>query len=156
MPLKAYTKGQPRISRHFCGDMLPNNATEGVYQGSAVHISRPPSASARMDAVLSCIDEREKSRDRYLRGELSSYAQRRRPRRVSAHGPFNICSIWHHLCAEASVQQRLCAQGPYQGMQFRTAFGTRFLAAAQNDNKDRSERQGRSCRMTVSGVSFNK
>ena len=60
------------------------------------------------------------------------------------------------LCAETSVRQRLCAQAPYQRLQFRTAFGTRFLAAAQNDNKDRSERQGRSCRMTVSGVSFNK
>ena len=103
----------------------------------------------REDAFLACIDEREKSRDRYLRGELLFYAQRRRPRRVSAHGPFNICSVWHHLCAETSVRQRLCAQGPYQGMQFRTALGTRFLAAAQNDNKDRSERQGRSCRTTI-------
>ena len=28
------------------------------------------------------------------------------------------------LCAEASVQQRLCAQSSYQGIPFRTAFGT--------------------------------
>ena len=55
---------------------------------------------------------------------MSFYAQRRRPSRVSAHGLFNICSVWHHLCADASVRQRLCAQGSYQGMQFRTAFGT--------------------------------
>ena len=139
MPLKAYTKGQPRISRHFCGDMLPDDATGSVYHGSPAHISRPPSVSAMLDAVSTCIGEREKSRDRYLRGELLFYAQRRRPRRVSAHGPFNICSVWHHLCTEASVRQRLCAQGPYQRLQFRTAFGTRFFAAAQNDNKDRSE-----------------
>ena len=55
---------------------------------------------------------------------MSFYAQRRRPSRVSAHGPFNICSVWHHQCAEASVRQRLCAQGSYHGMQFRTVFGT--------------------------------
>ena len=41
MPLKAYTKGQPRISRHFCGDMLPDDATGSVYHGSQAHISRP-------------------------------------------------------------------------------------------------------------------
>ena len=48
------------------GDMHPDDATEGVYQGSAVHISRPPSVSARMDAVSTCIGEREKSRDRFV------------------------------------------------------------------------------------------
>ena len=42
MPLKAYTKGQPRISRHFCGDMHPDDATGSVYHGSVAHISRPP------------------------------------------------------------------------------------------------------------------
>ena len=146
MPLKAYTKDRPRISRHFCGDMLPDDAAGSVYRGSAAHISRPPSVSAMLDAASACIDEREKPRNRYPQGEWLFYAQRRGFVDVSAHGPFNICSVWHHLCAEASVRQRLCAQGPYQGMQFRTAFPTRFFAAlrmtikiAQNDSKYRSE-----------------
>ena len=38
-----------------------------------------------LDAVSTCIGEREKSRDRYLRGELLSYAQRRQSGNVSAH-----------------------------------------------------------------------
>ena len=127
MPLTAYTKGQPRISRHFCGDMLPDDATGSVYHGSQAHISRPLSASARADAVSACIDEKGKSRSRFLRGELSFYAQRRGSVDVSAHGPFNIFSVWHHLCAEASVRQRLCALASYQRMLFRTAFGTDLL-----------------------------
>ena len=67
--------------------------------------------SAMLDAVSTCIGEREKSRDRYLRGELLFYAQ-----------------------------------GPYQGMQFRTAFGTdsslqlrMTIKIAQNDSEDRAE-----------------
>ena len=42
MPLKAYIEGRPRISRHFRGDMRPDDATGSVYQGSAAHISSPP------------------------------------------------------------------------------------------------------------------
>ena len=85
MPLKAYTKGRPRISRHLHRDMHPDDATGSVYRGSAAHISRPLSASARADAVSACIDEKGKPRNRYPRGEWLSYAQRRRPSRVSAH-----------------------------------------------------------------------
>ena len=136
MPLKAYTKGRPRISRHLHRDMHPDDATGSVYHGSPAHISRPRSVSARADAVSACIGKRGKSRNRYPRGELSFYAQRRRLSRVSAHGPFNICSVWHHQCAEASVRQRLCAQGPYQGLQFRTAFPSRSFADAQDDRED--------------------
>ena len=127
MPLKAYTKGQPRISRHFCGDMLPDDATGSVYHGSPAHISRPSSASVREVAFFSGIGKWRRSRSRFLRGELPSYAQRRGSVDVSAHGPFNICSVWHHLCAEASVRQRLCALASYQRMLFRTAFGTDLL-----------------------------
>ena len=29
-----------------------------------------------------------------------------------------ICSVWHHLCAEASVRQRLCALASYKGCCF--------------------------------------
>ena len=104
--------------------MLPDDATGSVYYGSPAHISHPPSASAREDAFFSGIGKWRRSRSRYLRGELLFYAQRRRLNRVSAHGPFNICSVWHHLCAETSVRQRLCARVPYQGMLFRTGFGT--------------------------------
>ena len=86
-----------------------------------------PSTSAREDAFLACIGRWRRSRSRFLRGELSSYAQRRGSVDVSAHGPFNICSVWHHLCAEASVRQRLCALASYQRMLFRTAFGTDLL-----------------------------
>ena len=107
--------------------MHPDDATGSVYRGSTVHISRPPLASVREDASLACIGKWRKSRSRYPREELLFYAQRRGSADVSAHGPFNICSVWHHLCAEASVRQRLCAQAPYQGMQFRTASGTDFL-----------------------------
>ena len=135
MPLKAYTKGRPRISRHLHRDMHPDDATGSVYHGSPAHISRPRSVSARADAVSACIGKWRRSRSRYPRRELSFYAQRRRPSRVSAHGPFNICSVWHHLCAEASIRQRLCAQAPYQRMQFRTAFPSRFFAGAQNDRE---------------------
>ena len=127
MPLKAYIEDQPRISRHFYGDMHPEDATGSVYQGSAAHISHPSSASIRMDTAFACIGKRGKSRNRYPQGEWLFYAQRRRPSRVSAHGPFNICSVWHHLCAEASVRQRLCALASYQRMLFRTAFGTDLL-----------------------------
>ena len=107
--------------------MLPDDATGSVYHGSPAHISHPPSASAREDAFFSGIGKWRRSRSRYLRGELSFYAQRRLPSRVSAHGPFNICSVWHHLCAEASVRQHLCALASYQRMLFRTAFGTDLL-----------------------------
>ena len=37
------------------GDMHPDDAVESVYRGSAAHISRPPSASAREDAFFSGI-----------------------------------------------------------------------------------------------------
>ena len=76
------------------------------------------SASVREFAFFSGIGKWRRSRSRFLRGELSSYAQRRRQNRVSAHGPFNICSVWHHLCAEASVRQRLCALASYKGCCF--------------------------------------
>ena len=111
--------------------MLPDDATGSVYHGSPVHISRPPSVSARADAVFTGIGKWRRSRSRYPRRELLFYAQRRLPSRVSAHGPFNICSVWHHLCAEASVRD------PYQGMQFWTVFGTDSSLAAQNDNAAR-------------------
>ena len=42
MPPGAYIEDQPRISRHFRGDMRPDDATGSVYQGSAAHISSPP------------------------------------------------------------------------------------------------------------------
>ena len=118
MPLKAYIEDQPRISRHFRGDMRPDDATEDVYRGSAAHISSPPSAMAaygRTDAFSARIGKKEKSGMRYPRGELSSYAQRRGSVDVSAHGPFNIRSERHHPCAEASVRQRLRAQEDGRG-----------------------------------------
>ena len=59
MPLKAYTKGRPRISRHLHRDMHPDDATGSVYHGSPAHISR--------------------------HGELLFYAQRRGFIDVSAH-----------------------------------------------------------------------
>ena len=111
MPPGAYIKGQRCISH-----VLP----------------RPLSGK---EAFFSGIGKWRRSRNRFLREELSLYAQRRRQSRVSAHGPFNICSVWHHLCAEASIRQRLCAQAPYQRMQFRTAFPSRFFAGAQNDRE---------------------
>ena len=77
MPLKTYIEGRPRISRHFRGDMRPDDATEGVYRGSAAHISSPLSVSAWEDAFSARIGKKEKSGMRYPRGELSSYAQRR-------------------------------------------------------------------------------
>ena len=95
-----------------------------------MHISRPPSVSARADAVFTGIGKWRRSRSRYPRRELLFYAQRRLPSRVSAHGPLNICSVWHHLCAEASVRQRLCARAL-------TVFGTDSSLAAQNDNAAR-------------------
>jgi hypothetical protein len=85
MPLKAYIEGRPRISRHLHRDMHPDDATGSVYRGSAAHISRPLSASARADAVSACIDEKGKPRNRYPRGEWLSYAQRRRSGNASAH-----------------------------------------------------------------------
>ena len=122
------------------GDMHPNNATEGrvsrAYLDIFVEICSPmmplgayitdrrrispvlPSTSAREDAFLACIGRWRRSRSRFLRGELSFYAQRRGSVDVSAHGPFNICSVWHHLCAEASVRQRLCALVSYKGCCF--------------------------------------
>ena len=62
-----------------------DDATGSVYQGSTVHISRPPSASAMLDAASVCIEERKKSRNKYLRGEVLFYAQRRGSVDVSAH-----------------------------------------------------------------------
>ena len=115
MPLKAYIEGRPRISRHFRGDMRPDDATGSVYQGSAAHISSPLSVSAWEDAFSARIGKKEKSGMRYPRGELSSYAQRRGSVDVSAHGPFNIRSERHHPCAEASVRQRLRAQEDGRG-----------------------------------------
>ena len=98
--------------------MLPDDATGSAYHGSVAHISRPSSASVREVAFFSGIGKWRRSRSRFLRGELSSYAQRRGSADVSAHGPFNICSVWHHLCAEASVRQRLCALASYKGCCF--------------------------------------
>ena len=94
----------------FKGDMHPDDATGSIYRGSTAHISQPSPASVREDAFFAGIGKWRRSRSRYPRGELSFYAQRRRQSSVSAHGPFSICSVWHHLCAEASVRQRLCAQ----------------------------------------------
>ena len=123
MPLKAYTKGRPRISRHLHRDMLPEDATGSVYHGSPAHISRPLSASARADAVSTCIGNRGK------------------PMKLISSGRMVV------LCAETSTVPRLCAQDTYQGMLFRTAFcrhrqsrrrsegsGIRFFAGAQNDS----------------------
>ena len=56
-----------------------------------------------------------------------------------AYGPFNICSVWHHLCAEASVRQRLCARGHIKGC-ISDGLRNRFFAVlrmtkgTQNDN----------------------
>ena len=63
MPLRAYIEGRPRISRHYSGDMFPDDATGSVYHRSPAHISCPPSASARTDAVSACIDERGSGTD---------------------------------------------------------------------------------------------
>ena len=57
-----------------------------------------------------------------------------------AHGPFNICSVWHHLCAEASVRQRLCARGHIKGC-ISDGLRNRFFAVlrmtkgTQNDKR---------------------
>ena len=125
MPLKAYTKGQPRISRHFCGDMHPDDATGSVYHGSVAHISRPSSASVREVAFFSGIGKWRRSRSRFLRGELPSYAQRRGSVDVSAHGPYM-------LCMASSVRRGVSPATPLrtgfiQRMLFRTAFGTDLL-----------------------------
>ena len=111
------------------GDMHPDDAVESVYRGSAAHISTflfPSSIGLCYAGCCSLLHRRKGKVEGQIsiRGELLFYAQRRRLNRVSAHGPFNICSVWHHLCAETSVRQRLCAQAPYQGIQFRTIFGT--------------------------------
>ena len=116
----------PVILVEICIPMMP----PGAYITDRRCISPVlPSASAsvREVAFFSGIGKWRRSRSRFLRGELSSYAQRRGSADVSAHGPFNICSVWHHLCAEASVRQRLCALASYQRMLFRTAFGTDLL-----------------------------
>ena len=97
MALKAYTKGRPRISRHFCGDMLPDDATGSVYHGSPAHISRPL--------------------------DLGQGGRCLRLHRRKGKAEEQISS-WRMvvLCAETSTKLRLCAQATYQGMLFRTVF----------------------------------
>ena len=103
MPLKAYTKGQPRISRHFCGDMLPDDATGSVYHGSQAHISRPS------------LDLCQGGRFPRLHWQMEKVEEQIPSWRIVV------------LCAEASVRQRLSALASYQRMLFRTAFGTDLL-----------------------------
>ena len=107
---------------------------QGAYIKGYRRISPVPPASARLDAASACIDEREKSRNRYPQGEWLFYAQRRGFVDVSAHGPFNICSVWHHLCAEASVRQRLCARHHIKGA-VSDGLRYRFFADARKDRK---------------------
>ena len=86
MPLKAYIEGCRRISQHFSGDMHPDDATGNVYRWLRMHISQPPSASARMDAVSASIGKKGKVDEQISPGE-------------------NGC-----LCAETSTEPRLCAR----------------------------------------------
>ena len=99
MPLKAYTKGQPRISRHFCGDMLPDDATGSVYHGSQAHISRPS------------LDLCQGGRFPRLHWQMEKVEEQIPSWRIVV------------LCAET----RFCALASYQRMLFRTAFGTDLL-----------------------------
>ena len=122
MPLGAYITDRRRI-----GDMLPDDATGSVYHGSQAHISRPSLDLCQGGRFPRLHWQMEKVEEQIPSWRIAVRAQRRGSVDVSAHGPFNICSVWHHLCAEASVRQRLCALASYQRMLFRTAFGTDLL-----------------------------
>ena len=77
-----------------------------------------------LDAVSTCIGEREKSRDRYLRGELLFYAQRRQSGNASAHRVhIRGCSFGRPSVPDSSLQLRMT------------------IKIAQNDREDRAERQ---------------
>ena len=126
MPLKAYTKGRPRISRHLHRDMRPDDATGSVYHGSPAHISRPRSVSARADAVSACIGKRGKSRNRYPYGELLFYAQRRGFIDVSAHRVhIRGCSFGWPSPPDPSLTLRMTGK----------TSCTRSFADAQDDRK---------------------
>ncbi len=89
----------------FKGDMHPDDATGSVYHGSPAHISRPPL----------CLGLCQGGRFLFRYWQME---------KVEEQIPSWGIAV---LCAEASVRQRLCAQAPCQGMQFRTAFGTDLL-----------------------------
>ena len=82
----------PVILREICSPMMP----PGAYITDRSRISPVlPSASAsvREVAFFSGIGKWRRSRSRFLRGELSSYAQRRGSVDVSAHGPYMLCAL---------------------------------------------------------------
>ena len=84
-----YLIGSPRwqplvILREICSPMMPPGAH--ITDRSRISPVLPSaSASAREDAFFSGIGKWRRSRSRFLRGELPSYAQRRQSDNASAH-----------------------------------------------------------------------
>ena len=79
------------------GDMHPDDATEGVFSGAYL----PSSFGLCQDGCRLHLHRRKGK----VEGQISSW-------RIVV------------LCTETSTEARLCAQGPYQRLQFRTALGT--------------------------------
>ena len=99
MPLKAYTKGRPRISRHLHRDMHPDDATGSIYHGSPAHISRPRSVSAGADAVSACIGKRE-SRGTDIFGESCRFMRRDVDKTASLRTYPSIYALYGIICAQ--------------------------------------------------------
>ena len=110
MPLRAYIEGRPRISRHFSGDMLPDDATGSVYHGSPAHISCPPSASARADAVSACIDERGSETDILV--ENCCLMRRDAARSTSLRTDSSIYALYGIICAQRRQSDNASAHDP--------------------------------------------
>ena len=139
MPLGAYIEGQrcisPVLHLPLPGRTLSSPAlTKGKSRGTDIFVEN------------CCFMHRDVDRGASLRTDPSIYAlygiicaQRRQSGNASAHRVhIRGCSFGRPSVPDSSLQLRMT------------------IKIAQNDSEDRSERQGRSCRMTVSGVSFNK
>ena len=127
MPLKAYTKGQPRISRHFCGDMHPDGATGSVYHGSQAHISRPSLDLCQGGRFPRLHWQMEKVEEQIPSWRIVVLcAETRFCRRLCAR------TFQYILCMASSVRRGVSPATPLrtgfiQRMLFRTAFGTDLL-----------------------------
>ena len=137
MPLKAYTKGQPRISRHFCGDMLPDDATGSVYHGSQAHISRPSLDLCQGGRFPRLHWQMEKVEEQIPSWRIAILcAETRFCRRLCAR------TFQYMLCMASSVRRGVSPATPLRtGSISRDTVSdglrNRFLAAARNDTRQR-------------------
>ena len=103
MPLKAYIEGRPRISRHFRGDMRPDDATEDVYRGSAAHISSPPLCNGGLwkdGRFLRPHRQKRKVGDEIPPGENCRLMRRDAALSTSLRTDLSIYALYGIICAQ--------------------------------------------------------